>query len=121
MSNPTEREAEDLYEAENDPSRVSGSGPDSSYVAGTKRGEPVSVQGDDAPVEDPMQPPFSNTDQQLERDEQEAVDKSNILKGDRTRHAKPQTASGYNEGPNEDDLPAEVTRGDTGQSSMRGL
>lgn len=39
-------------------------------------------------------------------DENEAVDKSNILKGDRLRHAKPQTSNKYNEGPDEDDLPA---------------
>lgn len=39
-------------------------------------------------------------------DENEAVDKSNILKGDRLRHAKPQTSNQYNEGPDEDDLPA---------------
>lgn len=42
----------------------------------------------------------------LDRDENEAIDKSNIIQGDGLRHAKPQTDNGYNEGPNEDELPA---------------
>lgn len=37
-------------------------------------------------------------------DEKEAIDRSNII-NERTRHAKPQTDNGYNEGPSEDDLP----------------
>ena len=41
----------------------------------------------------------------LEEDEQEAIDKSNILRGDRLRHAKPRTSNKYSEGPDEDDLP----------------
>ena len=70
-----------------------------------------------------MQPPYSNSDQQLgesipefyfsfrtnpyiEQDEREAVDKSNILRGDRLRHAKPSTSNKYNEGPDETDLPS---------------
>lgn len=43
-----------------------------------------------------------------EEDESETLDKSNILKGDRLRHAKPQTSNKYNEGLDEDDLPAEA-------------
>ncbi|KAJ5543321.1 hypothetical protein N7535_005749 [Penicillium sp. DV-2018c] len=44
----------------------------------------------------------------IEKDENEAIEKSNILKGDRLRHAKPRTSNKYNEGPDEDDLPAEA-------------
>jgi hypothetical protein len=51
-----------------------------------------------------------------ERDEREAIDKSNIIKGG-LRHAKPRYKGGYNEGPGEDDLPAEVE--ETGQSDTR--
>lgn len=43
----------------------------------------------------------------IEEDEQEAIDKSNILSGDRLRHAKPRTSK-YNEEPDEFDLPAEA-------------
>lgn len=43
-----------------------------------------------------------------DRDENEAIDKSNIIQGDGLRHAKPQTDNGYNEGPNEDELPEEA-------------
>ncbi|KAJ5679707.1 hypothetical protein N7462_007951 [Penicillium macrosclerotiorum] len=35
----------------------------------------------------------------------EGMDQSNILKGDKLRHAQPQSANRYNEGPDEDDLP----------------
>lgn len=42
----------------------------------------------------------------LEDDEREAINKSNIMRGDRLRHAKPRTMNKYNEGPDESDLPA---------------
>lgn len=42
----------------------------------------------------------------LEGDEREAINKSNIMRGDRLRHAKPRTTNKYNEGPDESDLPA---------------
>lgn len=67
MANRYEREAEDLYESKNDPSPVTGSFSDSSYAKETKsslRGQ-VPVQGDNQRVDDPMQPPYSNSDQQL--------------------------------------------------------
>lgn len=67
MSNRIEREAEDSYERDNDPSPVTGSVADNSWA-----GEPnpdlqdtVPVQNDEQPVEDPIQPPYSNSDQQL--------------------------------------------------------
>ncbi|KAJ9481674.1 hypothetical protein VN97_g11793 [Penicillium thymicola] len=107
MSNRTERVAEDNYERENDPSPVAGTFRDDSYAKKTNpnlKGQ-VPVQGDNQQFDDPMQPPYSNTDQQLEEDEQEAIDKSHILRGDRLRHAKPRTSNKYNEGPDEEDLP----------------
>ncbi|KAJ5987542.1 hypothetical protein N7451_011907 [Penicillium sp. IBT 35674x] len=89
---------------------------DNSYAGETNSSlkDQVPVQGDNEDFEDPIDPSYSNSDQQLaepltkniEADENEAVDKSNILKGDRLRHAKPQTSNKYNEGPDEDDLPA---------------
>ncbi|KAL2150562.1 hypothetical protein VTH82DRAFT_7125 [Thermothelomyces myriococcoides] len=54
----------------------------------TRGNEAVPVVDDDAPVDDPMKPGSADSDRQLERDERDAIDKSNILK-DRTRHAKP--------------------------------
>ena len=67
MSNPAERIAEDDYERDNDPSPVTGTFTDDSYVEETDpslRGQ-VPVQGDDQPFDDPVQPPYSNSDQQL--------------------------------------------------------
>ncbi|OKL55551.1 hypothetical protein UA08_09164 [Talaromyces atroroseus] len=98
MSDRYEREAEDRYEAENDIS-------------------PVSGNADSKPYDDPMQPPQSNSDQQLESDEREAVDKSNILSGSRLRYSKPQSANRYNEGLDENDLPSQTYY--KGQSSTR--
>ncbi|KAJ6021296.1 hypothetical protein N7540_006800 [Penicillium herquei] len=43
--------------------------------------------------------------ERLARDEDDAIDKSNIIEGDRTRHAKPMTSNQYNEGPDEDEIP----------------
>lgn len=67
MSNRYEREAEDLYEDENDPSPVSGTFHDNSYAHETQSSlrNQVPVARDQAPYEDPVQPPYSNTDQQL--------------------------------------------------------
>ncbi|KAL2803397.1 hypothetical protein BJX63DRAFT_412121 [Aspergillus granulosus] len=103
MSNPYERTAEDDYEAANDPSPVSGTFSDNTYAHETRselKGH-IPVQRDEANVEDPMQPPFSNSDRQLAQDEDEAIDTSNILGGSRLRHAKPQTRNKYQEGEDE--------------------
>lgn len=66
MSNPVEREAEDQYERDNDRSPVTQGFADDSY-AETERDirEPVPIQRDTEGYEDPMQPPDSNSDQQL--------------------------------------------------------
>ncbi|KAE8381178.1 hypothetical protein BDV26DRAFT_255876 [Aspergillus bertholletiae] len=105
MSNPYEREAEDAYEAQNDPSPISSDFSDNSYANKPGYGlkDQIPVQSDQYGFEDPVQPPYSNSDQQLAQDEREAVDRSNILRGDRLRHAKPQ-AQGYKEGEGEDEF-----------------
>ncbi|KAL1847146.1 hypothetical protein Plec18170_008710 [Paecilomyces lecythidis] len=124
MSNVREREAEDSYEAQNDPSPVSGRVIDDSYAySETQPGlrNQVSVQRDEDDYEDPVQPPYSNSNEQLEDDEREAIDRSNILKGDRLRHANARSSTGYNEGPDEDELPADVSAGDNGRSATRRL
>ncbi|EED19809.1 conserved hypothetical protein [Talaromyces stipitatus ATCC 10500] len=119
MSNRQEREAEDRYEAENDASPVPGFEVDNSYVGETNSNlrNVVPVQNDEAGYDDPMQPPYSNTDEQLAQDEREAIDQSNILGGDRLRHAKPRSRNAYNEGPGEDDLPSVVSQGQSGRSA----
>ncbi|GAD96219.1 conserved hypothetical protein [Paecilomyces variotii No. 5] len=124
MSNIREREAEDNYEAENDPSPVSGRVIDDSYAySETQPGlrNQVPIQRDEDDYEDPVQPPYSNSNEQLEGDEREAIDRSNILKGDRLRHANARSSTGYNEGPDESDLPADVASGDNGRSATRRL
>ncbi|KAI9035151.1 uncharacterized protein KD926_004467 [Aspergillus affinis] len=110
MSNQYEREAEDIEERDNDPSPVTSHFADDSYAKETNRNlrSQVPVQSDRAPYADPIQPPYSNTQAQVEEDEAEIANSSNILRGDRLRHAKPRTENKYSEGPNEDDLPAEA-------------
>jgi hypothetical protein len=67
MSNPAERIAEDNYERENDASPVPGNVIDSSYAEEPNPNlrDKVPIQPDDQSFEDPMQPPYSNSDQQL--------------------------------------------------------
>lgn len=68
MSNPSERVAEDQYEEENDFSApVSGDFADDSYTNETNANlrDQVPVQSQEQSYEDPMQPPYSNSDQQL--------------------------------------------------------
>lgn len=67
MSNPTERAAEDNYERENDPSPVTEDFTENSYAGEPKSNlrDQVPVQEDEQSFEDPMQPPYSNSDQQL--------------------------------------------------------
>lgn len=67
MSNSLEREAEDNYEAENDASPVPGDVYDNSYVRETQpelRNQ-APVQSDQETYDDPMQPPYSNSNEQL--------------------------------------------------------
>ncbi|PLN81880.1 hypothetical protein BDW42DRAFT_193452 [Aspergillus taichungensis] len=110
MSGRIDRGAEDFYESQNDPSPVSGRFTDDSYAREPRSGlkDSIPVQKDEDVEEDPTQPPFSNTDDQLALDEDEAIQGSNILPGDSLRHAKPQSSTKYSEGPDEDDLPEDV-------------
>lgn len=67
MSSRIEREAEDLYEQQNDASPVPGDVLDNSYARETRRelNDTVPVQRDQQYIEDPMQPPYSNSNDQL--------------------------------------------------------
>ncbi|KAJ5174063.1 uncharacterized protein N7500_001994 [Penicillium coprophilum] len=107
MSTRAERVADYNYERQNDSSPVTANFTDNSYAHETDPSlrNQVPVQGESEPLEDPIQPPYSNSNQQLEEDESEVIDESRILKGDRLRHAKPGTSNKYNEGPDESDLP----------------
>ncbi|KAH6670317.1 hypothetical protein F5X68DRAFT_236258 [Plectosphaerella plurivora] len=58
---------------------------DNSYA--TKGNEPIPVQKDDAKLEDPISAD-QDSDAQLNRDDKDAIDESNII-GDRTRGAAP--------------------------------
>lgn len=63
MSTREEREGDDSYEATNDEAPIPSSPVDDSYTTGA--GEPMPVQKDGTEYEDPMQPPESNSDEQL--------------------------------------------------------
>ncbi|KAL2213147.1 hypothetical protein CC79DRAFT_1361967 [Sarocladium strictum] len=67
----------------------SGDFQDDSYVSrqGNKN-EPLPVQSDADRVEDPVDGDVADSDEQLERDDSDAIDESNII-DERTRHAKP--------------------------------
>lgn len=67
MATRLEREAEDIYEQQNDASPVPGDVLDNSYVGETRRDlqDQVPVQNDQQELDNPMQAPYSNSDQQL--------------------------------------------------------
>ncbi|KAI0386334.1 hypothetical protein F5Y04DRAFT_243866 [Hypomontagnella monticulosa] len=73
---------------------------DSSYATGSRDDANIPVLKDDDQVEDPINADEANSDKQLERDDAEAIDKSNVLK-ERTRHEKPRGS--YKE-PTDEDL-----------------
>lgn len=62
-----DRDAEDLYEEQNDSTPVSGNVVDDSFARETRRelNETVPVQRDQQYIEDPIQPPYSNSNSQL--------------------------------------------------------
>ncbi|KAK5210106.1 hypothetical protein LTR67_001047 [Exophiala xenobiotica] len=83
---------------------------DNSYATNDKV---VPVVKDEVPVEQPNDARNPDSNQALEQDEKEAIDKSNILKGGRTRGAtKPEGT--YQDPEGEGDLPA-----DDGTSAVR--
>ncbi|KAI9678755.1 MAG: hypothetical protein M1817_005812 [Caeruleum heppii] len=96
--------ADDQYEQQND--AVSGDAPagdakDNDYV--NRPGDStIAVQKDEAPVDDPIDPKTADSDETLQRDDAEAIDKSNII-GGRTRGAGPK--GGYTEPGDDEGLP----------------
>ncbi|UNI13893.1 hypothetical protein JDV02_000589 [Purpureocillium takamizusanense] len=74
------------------------------YVSRQGDKSEIPVQADDSKVEDPIDETTANSDAQLERDDAEAIDKSNIIK-DRTRHAEPQ--AGYREPGDNEGIPTD--------------
>ncbi|KAM6527195.1 hypothetical protein FSOLCH5_003266 [Fusarium solani] len=91
----------------------SGEFQENSYVSRPgEKAEPIPVQADSDTVEDPIDANNANADAQLERDDADAIDKSNII-DERTRGAtKP--GGTYKEPGDEEGLPD-----DTGRSSNR--
>ncbi|CCF35743.1 hypothetical protein CH063_07462 [Colletotrichum higginsianum] len=61
---------------------------DNEYVSRQGDRQPIDVVSDETKVEDPTDPETADSDAQLERDDKEAIDKSNIVK-ERTRGAQP--------------------------------
>ncbi|KAI9843603.1 MAG: hypothetical protein M1838_002535 [Thelocarpon superellum] len=74
---------------------------DNTYQSRTGQGH-IPVQKDEDPVDDPIDPATADTDEQLARDDREAIEPSNIIE-DRTRGAKP--TGGYREPGDEEGLP----------------
>ncbi|KAL8923968.1 MAG: hypothetical protein Q9172_002895 [Xanthocarpia lactea] len=96
--------ADDKYEQQNDVTSgdvPSGVKVDNDYASRTGQNQ-IPVQKDEAPVEDPIDPATADSDQALEQDDKEAIDKSNVV-GGRTRGAKP--SGGYAEPGDEEGLP----------------
>ncbi|KAL4787801.1 hypothetical protein BJX76DRAFT_353842 [Aspergillus varians] len=115
MSNRAERPTEDIYKGENDYP------PNTGYLYepgswGFTMGGPA--RREEAGFDDPLEPPVSKTsNQQLDQDEREAMDRQRMMAGEGTRlhRAKPRDAPRYNEGPIEGDMPDEAL--ETRQSS----
>ncbi|KAI0127004.1 hypothetical protein BJ170DRAFT_630717 [Xylariales sp. AK1849] len=79
---------------------------DNSYVSRQgHKNEALPVVSDQERLEDPIDANTADSDEQLARDDTDAIDKSNIISGDRTRGAKPQGT--YTEPGDEEGLPAE--------------
>ncbi|KAL1591898.1 hypothetical protein SLS60_011490 [Paraconiothyrium brasiliense] len=75
---------------------------DNDYASRTGQSH-IPVQRDEAAVEDPYNSPDADSDQQLERDEQDAIDSSNIVDS-RTRGAAKQAGT-YTEPGDDEGLP----------------
>ncbi|KAI1124822.1 hypothetical protein F5Y10DRAFT_21681 [Nemania abortiva] len=92
MSKASQRETDDRRgEAEDIQEAPTGQVNDDSYTTSGGRGgntDSVPVVNDNTAVEDPIATDTADSDKQLERDEEEAIDKDNIIK-DRLRDNKP--------------------------------
>ncbi|PHH70538.1 hypothetical protein CDD80_5943 [Ophiocordyceps camponoti-rufipedis] len=64
----------------------------------------IPVQADDVRVEDPIDENTADTDEQLERDDKDAIDRGNII-NERTRHAAPK--DGYREPGDDEGIPTD--------------
>ncbi|KAM0374687.1 hypothetical protein HYE67_007712 [Fusarium culmorum] len=85
---------------------------DNSYVSRPgEKDQPIAVQADSDRFEDPIDAEQADTDAQLERDEKDAIDQSNIIE-ERTRGAT-QPGGTYQEPGDEEGLPT-----DDGTSSV---
>ncbi|KKY34791.1 hypothetical protein UCDDA912_g05220 [Diaporthe ampelina] len=78
---------------------------DETYNDYSTEGGQIPVQDDRLPVEDGVDAATADSDAQLERDDNEAIDKSNIVEY-RTRGAKPEAGS-YREPGDTEALPSE--------------
>ncbi|PHH66151.1 hypothetical protein CDD81_214 [Ophiocordyceps australis] len=74
------------------------------YVSRQGDKKQIPVQPDESRVEDPIDERMADTDEQLARDDADAIDKSNMMK-ERTRHAKP--SGGYREPGDEEGIPVD--------------
>ncbi|CZT02694.1 hypothetical protein WAI453_002171 [Rhynchosporium graminicola] len=80
-----------------------GDAQDNDYVSRPGQKEAgIPVQSDNAPVESGVDETTADSDEQLARDEKEAIDESNII-DDKTRHAKP--TGSYKEPGDDEGLP----------------
>ncbi|KAI3391450.1 hypothetical protein diail_7339 [Diaporthe ilicicola] len=77
---------------------------DETYSDYKTDGGSVPVQDDSVPVEEGVDAATADSDAQLERDDNEAIDTSNIVQ-ERTRGAKPEPGS-YREPGDEEGLPS---------------
>ncbi|KAI0601597.1 hypothetical protein F4775DRAFT_605689 [Biscogniauxia sp. FL1348] len=86
-------------------SQPSGEATDNSYVSRPgHKAEPVPVVSDQERVPDPVDGSKADSDEQLARDDRDAIDESNIM-GSRTRGAGPSREGGYREPGDEEGLP----------------
>ncbi|PQE32219.1 histone chaperone CHZ domain-containing protein [Rutstroemia sp. NJR-2017a WRK4] len=76
---------------------------DNDYISRPGQKDIVPVQRDGAPVEDPIDPATANSDAQLQRDEKDAIDKSNIIEEKTRGNTKP--AGTYQAPGDEESLP----------------
>ncbi|KAF2244225.1 hypothetical protein BU26DRAFT_554243 [Trematosphaeria pertusa] len=106
--------ADDQYEQQNDFTNdaPAGDSKDNDYVSRTGQYQ-VPVQKDEVPVADLYDPVTADSDQQLAQDENDAIDRSNIVEG-RTRGAT-KKAGTYAEPGDEEGLPG----ADDGTSAIR--
>ncbi|ETS84584.1 hypothetical protein PFICI_02609 [Pestalotiopsis fici W106-1] len=81
---------------------------DNSYVSRPgHKNEALGVVSDETKIEDPVDSRTADSDEQLERDDKEAINKDNII-NERTRHAKPEGS--YQEPGDEEGLPTDSGR-----------